>query len=137
GLAAALPGAIPLTHLLNVSAQSDTIGLLPWWVVADTWTGRTNVAVAVAVLAIVLGASFLWLPARYASVLPVAVAAGFLVTWLPVELSTHGFPQFSQRVYAQGVGPERTSWIDRAVGRNAHVAAIWAGGNSLAVWDNE
>ena len=137
GLAAALPGAIPLTHLLNVSAQSDTIGLLPWWVVADTSTGRSNVAVAVTVLAFVLAASFLWLPARYAPLLPVVVAAGFVVTWLPVELSTHGFPQFSHRVYSQGIGPDRTSWIDRAVGRNAHVAAIWAGGNPYAVWNNE
>jgi hypothetical protein len=69
--------------------------------------------------------------------LPVLVAAGFLATWLPVEQWTHGFPQLSKSAYAQGIGSPGRSWIDRAVGRDAHVAAIWSGGNNLALWENE
>ena len=29
------------------------------------------------------------------------------------------------------------SWIDGAVGRDAHVAMLWTGGNALAMWENE
>ena len=44
GLAAALPGAIPFLSLLNVTAQSDTLGLQPWWYLGDAWAGRDSVA---------------------------------------------------------------------------------------------
>ena len=83
-----------------------------------------------------LGAAFLWLPRRYAPALPMLVALGFLVTWLPLELWQHSFPRLADSAYAQGVGTSR-SWIDRAVGRDAHVAVLWPGGNELAVWENE
>jgi hypothetical protein len=84
-----------------------------------------------------LGAAFLWLPRRYAPVLPVAVAAGFLLTWLPLELWTHSFPRLASSSYAQGVSPGHRSWIDRIAGRNARVGVVWAGGNELSVWENE
>ena len=128
GLAAALPGAIPFLSLLNINSQSDTIGLQPWWYVGDAWAGRTSVAVVAVLLSIGLGAAFLWLPRRYAPVLPVLVALGFLATWLPVELWTHSFPRLSRSAYAQGIGAGK-SWIDRAVGPNADVAVLWSGGN--------
>ena len=83
-----------------------------------------------------LGAAFLWLPRRYAPVLPMLVALGFLATWLPVELWTHSFPRLSRSAYAQGIAAQK-SWIDRAVGQNAHVAVLWSGGNRYAVWQNE
>ncbi|HXR12534.1 MAG TPA: glycosyltransferase family 4 protein, partial [Gaiellaceae bacterium] len=137
GIAAALPGAIPFAHLLNITAESDTIGLQPWWFLGDSWTGRAGVGVVAVVLAIALAACFLWLPRRYAPMLPVLVAVGFLCTWLPVELWTHSFPRLASSAYAQGVGTAGKSWIDRAVGRDAHVGVIWAGGNDLAVWENE
>jgi len=85
----------------------------------------------------VLGGCFLWLPRRYAPALPALVAVGFLCTWLPVELWTHSFPRLARSAYAQGIGQAGKSWIDRAVGRDADVAAIWAGGNDLAIWQNE
>ena len=137
GLAAALPGVIPFAHLLNITAESDTIGLQPWWYVHDVWTGDTGIDVAAVALAIALAVCFLWLSPRYAPWLPVLVALGFLCTWLPVELWSHGFPQLSKGAYAQGVGIAQKSWIDRAVGRDAHVGVIWAGGNDLAVWEDE
>jgi len=137
GLAAALPGTIPFAHLLNITAESDTIGLQPWWFVGNTWTGRSSVGIVAVALAVALAASFLWLPRRYAPVLPALVALGFLATWLPVELWTHSFPRLARSAYAQGVGTTGKSWIDRKVGRDAHVAVIWSGGNALAVWENE
>jgi glycosyltransferase involved in cell wall biosynthesis len=137
GLAAALPGTLPFLGLLNITAQSDTLGLQPWWFLGDAWAGRGSIAVVAVLVSVGLAAAFLWLPRRYAPVLPVVVALGFLLTWLPLELWTHSFPRLASSAYAQGVGPGHRSWIDRAVGRDAHVAAIWAGGNDLSVWENE
>jgi glycosyltransferase involved in cell wall biosynthesis len=137
GVAAALPGAIPFLGLLNINAQSDTLGLQPWWYVGDALAGRGSVSVIVVLTSLALGAAFLWLPRRYAPVLPVAVAAGFLLTWLPLQLWTHSFPRLASSSYAQGVSPGHRSWIDRTVGRNAHVGVVWAGGNDLSVWENE
>jgi hypothetical protein len=88
-------------------------------------------------VSIALGAMFLWLPRRWAPVLPVLVALGFLATWIPLEQWKHGFPQLSKSALAQGIGRTDNSWIDSAVGRNAHVAVLWSGGNELAVWENE
>jgi glycosyltransferase involved in cell wall biosynthesis len=137
GLAAALPGTIPFAHLLNITSQSDTIGLQPWWFVGDTWTGRHGVGVAAVAVAVALAACFLWLPRRYAPALPAVVAVGFLLTWLPVELWTHSFPRLASSAYAQGVGNPEKSWIDNAVGRDARVGVVFAGGNTLAVLENE
>jgi hypothetical protein len=136
GVAAALPGAIPFLGLLNITAQSDTIGLQPWWYLGDGLAGRNSVALVAVLLSLALGAAFLWLPARYAPVLPVLVAVGFLATWLPLQLWTHSFPRLATSAYNQGVAAQR-SWIDAAVGRNAHVAVLWTGGNSLSEWENE
>ncbi|MGH2935670.1 MAG: glycosyltransferase, partial [Gaiellaceae bacterium] len=137
GFAAVLAGAIPFAHLLNITAESDTIGLQPWWYVHDVWTGDTGIGVVAVLLAAALAACFLWLPRRYAPVLPALVALGFLCTWLPVELWTHSFPRLAKGAAAQGIGKKDRSWIDAAVGRNAHVGVIWSGGNDLAVWENE
>ncbi len=137
GVAAALPAAIPFAHLLNITAESDTIGLQPWWYVHDVWTGDTGIGVAAVTLALALGAFFLWLPPRYAPWLPLLVAAGFLCTWLPVELWSHSFPRLAKGAATQGIGRKDRSWIDAAVGRNAHVGVVWAGGNNLAVWEDE
>jgi glycosyltransferase involved in cell wall biosynthesis len=136
GVAAALPGAIPFLSLLNITAQSDTVGLQPWWYLGDGLAGRQSVALVAVLLSLALGAAFLWLPPRHAPVLPVLVALGFLATWLPLELWTHSFTRLGSSAYRQGVGAQR-SWIDGAVGRDAHVAVLWTGGNALAVWENE
>jgi glycosyltransferase involved in cell wall biosynthesis len=137
GIAAALPGAIPFAHLFNITAQSDTIGLQPWWFLGNTWTGRHGVGAVAVLLALALAACFLWLPRRYAPVLPALVATGFLLTWLPLELWTHSFPRLASSAYAQGSGQKDKSWIDDAVGQNAHVGVVFAGGNDLAVFENE
>jgi glycosyltransferase involved in cell wall biosynthesis len=136
GIAAALPGAIPFLSLLNITAQSDTVGLQPWWYLGDGLAGRSSVAVLVVLISLALGAAFLWLGPRHAPLLPVLVAVGFLATWLPLELWTHSFPRLASSAYHQGVGAQR-SWIDRAAGRDAHVALLWTGGNELAAWENE
>ena len=137
GVAAALPGAIPFLHLLNITAESDTLGFQPWWYLGGAWAGLSSVSIAVVLVSIALGAAFIWLPRRWAPIMPVLVALGFLATWIPLEQWKHGFPQLSKSALAQGIGRTNKSWIDSAVGRNAHVAVLWSGGNDLAVWENE
>jgi glycosyltransferase involved in cell wall biosynthesis len=137
GVAVALPGTIPFLGLLNITSQSDTLGFQPWWYLGDALTGRASVGLVAVLVSVALGAAFLWLPRRYAPVLPVVVALGFLVTWLPLELWTHSFPRLATSAYRQGISPGKRGWIDRAVGPSRQVAAIWAGGNDLAIWENE
>ena len=137
GFAAALPGAIPFTHLLNQTAQSDTIGLQPWWYVDGSWVGATGIGIVAVAVSVALAAAFLWLPRRYAPVLPTLVAFGFLATWLPLEQWTHSFPRLSKSAAAQGIGVRDRGWIDRAVGAGAEVAVLYSGGNRLGLWENE
>jgi glycosyltransferase involved in cell wall biosynthesis len=137
GLAVALPAAIPFVSLLNITAESDTLGYQPWWYLGDAWAGRNSVSVVVVLVSLALGAAFLWLSRRHAPVLPMVVALGFLAVWLPLEQWKHSFPRLSESALAQGIGNADKSWIDDAVGRDAHVAVLWTGGNVLAVWQNE
>jgi glycosyltransferase involved in cell wall biosynthesis len=135
-LVVALAGTIPFASLLNESSQSDTPFLQPWWYLGDTWTGHATVAVVASLTALVLAAVFLWLPARFAPWLPALVAAGFLLTWIPLEAWPRGFPQASVHQYDAAVAAG-TSWIDRAVGTNANVAVLFTGGSAIRIWENE
>jgi glycosyltransferase involved in cell wall biosynthesis len=137
GVAAALPGALPFLGLMNINAQSDTPFLLPWWYLGDRVAGRGNVALLAVVVSIALGALFLWLPRRYAPALPVLVALGFFLTWLPLQLWTHSFPRLSRAAYTTGIGDVPQSWIDRKVGRDADVTLVWTGDNPYSGWENE
>jgi glycosyltransferase involved in cell wall biosynthesis len=137
GVAAALPGILPFLRLMNINAQSDTPFLLPWWYLGDRVAGRENVALLAVVVSVGLGAAFLWLPRRYAPVLPVLVAVGFFVTWLPLQLWTHSFPRLSSAAYSTGIGNVPKSWIDQAVGRDADVTIVWTGENPYRGWENE
>jgi glycosyltransferase involved in cell wall biosynthesis/4-amino-4-deoxy-L-arabinose transferase-like glycosyltransferase len=137
GLAAALAGTIPFVQLMNISAESDTPFLFSWWYLGDRAAGRSNVALIAVAVAVGLAALFLWLPRRWAPVLPALVAVGFVLTWLPLELWTVSFPRVSVLAFQNGIGVPPGDWIDRAVGTNANVAAIWSGNNEFRIWENE
>ena len=122
---------------MNINAQSDTPFLQPWWYLGDRVAGRGNVALLAVLVSIGLGAAFLWLPRRYAPVLPVLVAVGFFLTWLPLQLWTHSFPRLSSAAYTTGIGDVPRSWIDHAVGRDADVTILWTGDNPYRGWENE
>ena len=62
-------------------------------------------------VSLALAAAFLWLPRRYAPVLPVVVALGFFLTWLPLQLWIHSFPRLSSAAYTTGIGAGK-GWID-------------------------
>jgi hypothetical protein len=113
---------LPFERLIDVTATSDTFGLLLWWDVSDAGVPLDRLWLPVLGLALVLGALFLLLPSRLAPVL-LAVAGAFLL------LSTY---VVEQRVRAasvghlfQGITHSQRDWIDRAVGPDAEVAALW------------
>ncbi len=136
GVAAALPAAIPFVSLMNINAQSDTLFLQPWWYLGDRVAGRSNIALIVVVTAVALAACFLWLPRRYAPLLPALVALGFFLTWLPLELWIHSFPRLSSAAYSTGVSAPR-AWVDNAVGPNSDVTLVYSGNNPYRGWENE
>jgi glycosyltransferase involved in cell wall biosynthesis len=137
GVAVALPATIPFLQLMNITAQSDTPFIQPWWYLGDEVVGRGNVTLVVVTVSVALGALFLWLTPRYAPLLPALVAVGFFLTWLPLESWTHSFPRLSSATFSNGIQVEHGDWIDRAAGPDAEVAAIWSGNNEFRIWENE
>lgn len=133
-VAAFLPMWIPFETLIGVSAVSDTFGLLAWWEVhhwgvplEDVWIAATAASV---------GAVLLWLlvPARHAAILPVLLLAFLVLSGEPVEERMRAA---SIGELFQGITRER-DWIDRAVGHDAAVAAIWSGrSDHRTIFENE
>jgi len=88
--AAGLLAVLPYTTLIGVQVQSDTLELLPWWWLQDHWITLGQVWIAALALGIALAALFLFVPRRFALVLPAAVLAYYVVTLAPIENGRHG-----------------------------------------------
>lgn len=134
-VAAIIPLWIPFEDLIGVQAVSDTFGLLTWWEVHDWGVPLDQIWLA----AVLAGAAAvtLWLivPLRAVAVLPALLLVFFLVSSQPVE----------KRIRAASIGelfqgitrPDR-DWVDRAVGRDADVAALWSGRlDHRTIFENE
>jgi len=135
-IAAVLPLSIPFVSLMNQNAESDTPFLQPWWYLGDKVVGRSAVSIVVAVTVFLLAAAFFWLSPRFAPALPVVVALGFLLTWIPLETWQFGWPSNARAALAAGL-PAQRDWIDAAAGRDAKVAILWSGQNPYRAWENE
>jgi len=140
-LAAALPGALPYHRLIDTSAESDTLALLPLWWLQETVVSLDTVGVVVVAAAAVLGIVFLSLSPRYALVLPALVFLWFAFATERIERFDHGFPKASVGALYQGITASRRDWIDAAVGRDANVAFLYSGRDPtqqpLTLWENE
>jgi hypothetical protein len=140
-LAAALPGALPYHRLIDTSAESDTLALLPLWWLQETVVSLDTVGVVVVAAAAVLGIVFLSVSPRYALVLPALVFVWFAFATERIERFDHGFPKASVGALYQGITASRRDWIDAAVGRDADVAFLYSGRNPteqpLTLWENE
>ena len=133
-LAAFLPMWIPFETLIGVSAVSDTFGLLPWWEVHHWGVALDDVWIAATAASI--GAALLWLliPVRYVAVLPALLLVLLVVSAEPVEKRMRAA---SIGELFQGITRER-DWIDRSVGRDAEVAALWSGRTDhRTIFENE
>ncbi len=140
-LAAALPGALPYHRLIDTSAESDTLALLPLWWLQETVVSLDTIAVVVVAAAMVLGIVFLSISPRYALVLPLLVFLWFAFATQRIERFDHGFPKASVGALYQGITAPQRDWVDAAAGRNADVAFVFSGTNRseqpLTLWENE
>jgi hypothetical protein len=138
GAAAILPALIPYRKLIGVSAQSDTLALLPWWWLQDHVIDLTQVWIAALALGVALAAAFLLVPARLALVLPALVLLLYAVTLPAIENGRHGVRMASLGALFQGITTGRRDWVDREVGRDAEVAFLWSGrADAFTLWQNE
>jgi hypothetical protein len=137
-VSAGLLAVLPYTTLIGVQVQSDTLQLLPWWWLQDHWITLGQVWVAALAVGIALAALALFVPPRYALVLPAAVVAYLLVTFAPIENGRHGVRMASLGALFEGVTTGNRSWVDDRVGRHADVAFVWTGrAKAFSLWENE
>ena len=133
-VAAALPGVIPYGEFINVTAVSDTFGILPLWGLQEKLVAANHIPAVVTMAAIVVATLALVLPRRLAWAVPLLIVGYFALAHSPIENRTN---KASVGSTAEGVGAQ-VDWIDRAVGSDASVAALWT---SMApphtIWINE
>src|SRR4029079_11389112 len=84
-VAGVLPVFISFERFVTTSAVAYTRALLPWWWVQDHWIHMDQLRWAALALGLAAAALFLWLPRRYALVLPGLVAAYFVLTAFVVD----------------------------------------------------
>jgi hypothetical protein len=138
-VAAALPALVPFERFIDVSAQADTLALVAWWDVHER-TGISLDRLWLIVLAwgAALGATALLVPRRWAVALPAVVLVLYALALHPIEAGPHGVRRAALGALYQGITVPERDWIDRAVGADARVDAIWSGrGDRLIVNENE
>jgi Dolichyl-phosphate-mannose-protein mannosyltransferase len=125
-LSAGVVLAIPFDRFLTTSAITDTLMLLPFWSLQDRY-GHDWTKPAAAALAICLGAAFLFVPRRYALVLPLLVLGLWILAVRPIWWGKHGFEQFSRGALFQGIRTADRDWVDDALPTGARAAFLWTG----------
>jgi hypothetical protein len=136
-LAAALPGALPYSRYIGLNAISDTIALIPLGWLVEQGLGLDDVGLVVVFISAAAGMLFLFVPRRYALVLPVLVLVYFAVSQASIESKQR---EQSLEALFGGISspPLHLDWIDRRVGSDAKVAAVWTGNTDKhTIWENE
>ena len=133
--AVALPAALPYSMLIGLPAISDTSALLPLWSLAPSVGGIASLRWVVLGVGLAACLLFLFLPRRYALVIPLLVLVYFGVSQKPIEAQYRKYSILDQ---FQGITASHPDWVDRAVGRNADVTLIWTGNtDKYSIWENE
>ncbi len=130
-----LVGALPFAKLIGVQATSDTLALLPWWRLQEHFITLDQVRLVATLCALAAAVLFLLVPLRFALALPLLVFVYFAVSQRPIESRT----TFASRgALFQGIRSVPPDWIDRRVGADADVAAVWTGKTDVhVIWENE
>jgi Dolichyl-phosphate-mannose-protein mannosyltransferase len=138
-VAGVLPFFIPYTRFITTSAVSDTFALLPWWWAQDHFFHLQEVKWAALAVSLAAAALFVFLPRRYALVLPALVALYFVGTTFIVENGRHGIHFTTVNTLYAGMHEAHPDWIDRLVGKNADVSVLWTGTlpSAISVYENE
>ena len=126
---------IPYEDFIGLSAVSDTAALLPLGWLVEQGLALSNADLVVLAGCLVAAAAFLFVPRRYALVLPGLVLVYFAVSQITI-VDQHRF-RAAQHLFG-GIAMEDRDWIDRSVGRDADVAFLWTGtASEFAIWENE
>ncbi len=134
-VAAGLPLVIPYEDFIGLNAVSDTAALLPLGWLVEQGLALSNADLVVLAGCLVAAAAFLFVPRRYALVLPGFVLVYFAVSQITI-VDQHRF-RAAQHLFG-GIAMEDRDWIDRSVGRDADVAFLWTGtASEFAIWENE
>ncbi len=134
-VAGALPAMLPYEHLINLNAVSDTPALLPVWSLHSALFPLEQVSLVVGLACVVAAGVFVSVPRRYVLALPLLVLVYFAVSQKPIQ-GKHRTASIGA-LYAGITNPDR-DWIDRIVGSDEQVAAIWSGNTDPhVIWENE
>lgn len=133
-----LAGAIPYERFIDVSATSDTFGVLMLWSVAEWFAIHAeDVRWVVAAAALVFVAAALLVPRRAALVLVLVPFAVSLLAVQPVDSRTQ---RASIGAVFQGITRPDRDWITALVGSSdsSRVSVIWTGATDrLTANENE
>lgn len=133
--AAALPGVLPYSTLINLNSVSDTPTILAIWALQPSPFSIDAIPGVIVGASIVGGLLFLLTPRRFVLALPALVLVFFAVASKPIE-ARHRYASLVS-LYA-GITNPHLDWIDRAVGHDGSVAAIWSGNSErYTIWENE
>ena len=128
---------IPFDRFITTSAVTDTLMLLPFWSLQDR-IGEEWIAPAALALSTMLAAAFLFVPRRFALVLPLLVLGLWAAAFKPIWWGKHGFEQAGRGSLFQGIRTEPRNWIDEALPDGVEAAFLWTGRvDRLAVNQNE
>jgi Dolichyl-phosphate-mannose-protein mannosyltransferase len=134
-VAVGLPLVIPYDDFIGLNAVSDTVALLPLGWLVEHGLALSHASLVVLAGSVLAGLAFLFVPRRYALVLPALVLVYFAVSQHPI-VSQHRF-RSAQHLFG-GITAKHRDWIDRAVGSDADVSLVWTGtSDKFTVWENE
>ena len=111
-VAAALPGVLPFDRLIDTSAESDTLAILPLWWLQEHLITLSEVSLVVVAVAVALACAFAAVPRRAAYVLPALVLVWLVFANERVEDFNHGFPRAAAGGLATGLTVNTAYWFD-------------------------
>jgi dolichyl-phosphate-mannose-protein mannosyltransferase len=117
---------LPFDRFITTSAVTDTLMLLPFWSLQDR-IGMDWITPAALALAVVLAAAFLFVPRRFAVVLPLLVLGLWVAAVKPIWWGKHGLERTSRGYLFQGIRNVPRDWVDRALPDGAQAAFLWTG----------
>jgi hypothetical protein len=117
---------IPFDRFITTSAVTDTLMLLPFWSLQDR-IGMDWITPVAFALALVLAAAFLFVPRRFAVVLPLLVLGLWIAAVRPIWFGKHGLERTSQGYLFQGIRNAERDWVDRTLPAGAQAAFLWTG----------
>jgi Dolichyl-phosphate-mannose-protein mannosyltransferase len=117
---------IPFDRFITTSAVTDTLMLLPFWSLQDR-IGMDWVTPAAFALAVGLATVFLFVPRRFALVLPLLVLGLWVAAVRPIWFGKHGLERASLGYLFQGIRNADRDWVDRTLPDGARAGFLWTG----------